>query len=53
MKLAVLSLLCIAILSCKDTPKEMKNESEVTEMVAKIDDSKYLEAVRKVFEAHG
>lgn len=41
------------MLSCKETPKEMKTESETPEMAAKVDDSKYPEALRKVFEAHG
>lgn len=53
MKLAVLSLLCIAILSCKEIPNEIKTESEAPEMHAEVDDSKYPEALRKVFEAHG
>lgn len=53
MKLVLVSLFCIAILSCKEAPKEMKTEPAAPEMLAKIDDSKYPEALRKVFEAHG
>jgi len=53
MKLIVLSLFCIAMLSCKEAPKKMEAEKEAPEMVAKVDDSKYPEAMRKIFEAHG
>jgi len=53
MKLILVSLFCIAMMSCKETPKEMKTESETPEMAVNIDDSKYPEALRKVFEAHG
>lgn len=38
---------------CKEAPKEMKTESRVVATEAKIDDSKYPDALRKIFEAHG
>ncbi len=53
MKLVLVSLFCLTVLACKETPKEMKAESEAPEAVAEIDDSKYPEALRKIFEAHG
>lgn len=53
MKLVVVSFFLIAVICCKEVPKEMKTESEVPEMATKIDDSKYPETLRKVFEAHG
>lgn len=53
MKFALVSFFCIAVLSCKEAPKEMKTESEASKIAAKIDDSKYPEALQKIFEAHG
>lgn len=53
MKLVLVSLFCITVLSCKEVPKEIKSEVIASEAVDKIDDSKYPEAMRKVFEAHG
>jgi len=53
MKLLLVALFCLAMMSCKETPKEMKTETATKEMAAKVDDSKYPEALRKVFEAHG
>ncbi len=53
MKLVIVSLFCFVILSCKENPKEIKNESAEPEIPSKIDDSKFPEAMRKVFEAHG
>lgn len=53
MKLALISLFCLAALSCKDAPQETKTETVMPKTVAKVDDSKYPEALRKVFEVHG
>ena len=53
MRLVLVSLFCLTVLACKETQKEIKTESEVPEMAVKVDDSKYPEALRKVFEAHG
>ncbi len=53
MKLVVVSLFCIAFLCCKEVPEEMKPEVVVPEMLYEVDDSKYPEALRKVFDAHG
>lgn len=39
--------------SCKETPKEIKKESETSLIEVEVDDSKYPEALRKVFKAHG
>ncbi|MFS4492364.1 DUF6503 family protein [Maribacter sp. 2308TA10-17] len=53
MKLVLVSLLCLSIFACKETPKEMKTESEVPEKVAEINDSMHPESLQKIFEAHG
>ncbi|TMM53902.1 hypothetical protein FEE95_18570 [Maribacter algarum] len=53
MKLVLVSLFCLAVLACKEAPKEMETKSKAPEIVTKIDDSKYPEALRKIFEAHG
>ena len=53
MKLALLSLFCMVMFSCKETPKEMKSEVPTVEKEAIVDDSKYPEALQKVFQTHG
>lgn len=53
MKIFFVSLLFLAFLSCKETPKETKAEMPAPEMAAKIDTSKYPEALNKIFETHG
>lgn len=53
MKLAVVSLFCIVVLSCKEAPKEIKSEVIAPEMLTEVNDSKYPEALQKVFDAHG
>ncbi len=53
MKLVVVSLFCIAVLCCKEAPKEVKSEVISPEMLAEVADSKYPDALRKVFDAHG
>ena len=53
MKLILALLFCITIFSCKEAPKEIKAEVDAPKMSSKIDDSKYPEALRKVFEVHG
>ena len=52
MKLILVSLLSIALFSCKENPKEIKPET-ASEKVVVTDDSNYPEALQKVFEAHG
>lgn len=49
----VLSLLCIAVLSCNEAPKEKRTDAVTSIKVAKIDDSKYPEVLRKIFDVHG
>ena len=53
MKLVVTFLFCIAVLSCKESTRKIKNEVEQPAMTLKYDDSKFPEAMRKIFEAHG
>jgi len=53
MKFALISLFCIVMMACKEAPKAVKPESEVSKIVTKIDDSRYPEAIQKIFEAHG
>lgn len=53
MKVFLVSLFFVAFISCKETVKEVKAEMAEPEMVAKVDTSKYPEALNKVFEAHG
>jgi len=53
MKPLVIVLLLIALVACKQAPKEIKSESKTAEITNKVDDSKYPEALRKVFEVHG
>lgn len=53
MKVFLVSLIFLAFLSCKEAPKEVKVEIAEPEMGAKVDTSKYPEALNKVFDAHG
>lgn len=53
MKLVLASLFCIAMISCKEAPKETQAQSETAETNPTLDDSNYPEAMRKVFAAHG
>lgn len=46
-------VLLAGLFSCKETPKEVKVTEAKPEMEAKMDMSKYPEALQKVFEAHG
>lgn len=52
MKLVLISLFCITMFSCKEIPKEIKEEI-TAEKAAKIEGLKYPEALHKVFQAHG
>jgi len=53
MKLFLMSLFFVALLSCKEIPKEVETEVAKPEMAIKVDASKYPEALNKVFDAHG
>lgn len=52
MKLVLVSVFCIMMFSCKEIPKDIKEEI-TAEKVAKIDNLNYPEELHKVFEAHG
>ncbi len=52
MKLVLVSLFCITLFSCKETLKEVKTEA-ASEKVVMIDNSKYTDALQKVFKTHG
>lgn len=53
MKFVAVFLFGIIIFSCKEAPKEVKIEKVTSEIISKIEDSKYPQALRKVFDAHG
>ena len=53
MKFVAVFLLSILIFACKEVPKKVELENEAVEKVTKVEDSKYPEALRKVFDAHG
>ena len=53
MKFALISLFCIVVISCKEVPKEIKTALVTPKSVVEINDSKYPEALHKVFNAHG
>jgi len=53
MKFIPVFLFCIVMLSCKEAPKEIEKEVEASKMSINIIDSKYPEALQKIFIAHG
>ncbi|WP_394750035.1 hypothetical protein [Spongiimicrobium salis] len=53
MKRLLAFVLLAGVLSCKETPKEEKIVEGKPEMEAKLDMSRYPEALQQVFEAHG